>query len=172
MATKKATPKPARLPPKQAVHDALAAALHRALETMAHAAEDARKGATHEENRSEGDKDMRATEQSYVARGQAMRTEKLAEEVAHFVSMPVRSYGKGDRVGPGALVRVRIDDEPRVFFVVAQGGGTDLVVDGVKITVLTPFSPAGTLLLGKEVGDDFELPAGGKVRVWEIEEIG
>lgn len=171
MATRKAGTK-AKLPPKQAVHAALSAALQKALETMAHAAEDARKGATHEENRSEGDKDMRATEQSYVARGQAMRTEKLAEDVAHFLQVPVREYGRDDRIGPGALVRVRVDDEPRVFFIVAQGGGTELVVDGVKITVLTPFSPAGKLLLGKEVGDELELAAGGKTRLWEIEDLG
>lgn len=160
------------LPDKEAVHRALSAALAEALAMMARAAEDARQGATHEENRSEGDKDMRATEQSYVARGQAMRAEQLAEEAARFAAMPVRRFGPDDPIAAGALVRVRIDDEPRVFFVVAQGGGTELVVEGTKITVLTPLSPAGRQLVGKHVGDDFEMTAAGRTRVWEIEAIG
>lgn len=171
MATRKGS-KPTKLPDKKAVHAALSAALAKALLTMAAVAEDARKGATHEENRSEGDKDMRATEQSYVARGQAMRTEQLAEDVARFESIPVRTFAPTDRIATGALVRVRIDDEPRVFFLCAQGGGTELEVSGTKITVLTPASPAGRAVIGKEVGDDFELAAGGRTRSWEIEELG
>jgi transcription elongation GreA/GreB family factor len=160
------------LPDKQRVHDALAGALEQALATMAAAAEDTRKGATHEENRSEGDKDMRATEQSYVARGQAMRAEQLAEEALRFASVPVRRFGAGDRIGIGCLVRARVDDEPRVFFVCAQGGGTELVVEGLTITVLTPGSPAGKAIVGKEVGDEYELLVAGKARLWEIEEVG
>jgi transcription elongation GreA/GreB family factor len=160
------------LPDKESVHRALYAALAEALATMARAAEDTRQGATHEENRSEGDKDMRATEQSYVARGQAMRVEQLAEETARFAALTVRRFGPDDSIAPGALVRVRIDDEPRVFFVVAQGGGTELVVEGTKITVVTPLSPAGRQLVGKQVGDDFEMMAGGRARVWEVEAIG
>lgn len=159
------------LPDKQRVHDALSQALAEALAAMAHAAEDTRKGATHEENRSEGDKDMRATEQSYVARGQAMRTEQLAEDAARFATVPVRRFGPGDRIGIGCLVRARVDDEPRVFFVVGQGGGTELVVDGLPITVLSPASPAGKAITGKEVGDDYELTIAGKTRLWEIEEL-
>lgn len=160
------------LPDKESVHRALYAALAEALATMARAAEDTRQGATHEENRSEGDKDMRATEQSYVARGQAMRVEQLAEETARFAALTVRRFGPDDSIAPGALVRVRIDDESRVFFVVAQGGGTELVVEGTKITVVTPLSPAGRQLVGKQVGDDFEMMAGGRARVWEVEAIG
>src|SRR5690606_17653583 len=72
-------PPPMALPDKQAVRDALRAALAKALEAMAEAARQTREGAVHEESRAEGDKDMRSTEQSYLARGQAMRAEALAE---------------------------------------------------------------------------------------------
>jgi transcription elongation GreA/GreB family factor len=170
MASRK-TPKRPSLPDKVAVRAALSATLHAALATMARSAEDARQGATHEENRSEGDKDMRATEQSYVARGQAMRAEQLAEEAARLDALVLRSFGEDDPIAPGALVRVRVDDEPRVLFVVAQGGGTELLIDGVKVTVLTPLSPAGRLLVGKQVGDEFELAAAGRTRTWEIDAV-
>ena len=70
-----------RLPDKTAVREALEAALERALETMVNAARTTREGAIHEDSRAEGDKDMRSTEQSYLARGQAMRVEELAEQL-------------------------------------------------------------------------------------------
>lgn len=159
------------LPDKARVHAALAKALADALAAMASVAEDTRRGATHEENRSEGDKDMRATEQSYVARGQAMRTEQLAEDASRFTTVPVRRFGPDDPIGIGCLVRARIDDEPRVFFVCAQGGGTELVIDGLTIAVLTPASPAGKAIMGKQTGDEVELVVAGKKRLWEIEEI-
>jgi transcription elongation GreA/GreB family factor len=38
--------------------------------------------------------------------------------------------------------------------------------------VLTPGSPAGKAIVGKEVGDEYELLVAGKARLWEIEEVG
>ena len=38
-----------------------------------------------------------------------------------------------------------------------HGGGVVLRVDGVEVTVVTPSSPVGQALLGKQAGDDFEL---------------
>ena len=61
------------LPDKMRVRAHLIAALERALAAMTHSAEQTRSGVVHEDSRAEGDKDMRSTEQSYIARGQAMR---------------------------------------------------------------------------------------------------
>ncbi len=165
-------PRARELPDKARVHAALRASLEQALEAMARAAEETRKGATHEESRSEGDKDMRATEQSYVARGQAMRTEQLAEELARFVAEPIRGFDADARIAVGALVRARVDDEPRVFFVCPQGGGSELLVDERRVTVLTPSSPAGRAILGKRAGDAYEVEIGPRTRSWEIERVG
>ena len=161
-----------KLPDKSAVNEALRAALASTLAAVAHAAKDAAEGATHEENRSEGDKDMRATEQSYVARGQAMRAEELAEEVARLESTPLRTFAAGEPIAAGALVRVSIDGEDeRVLFVVPWGGGTELDVGGTRVTVITPVSPVGRALCGRCAGDDFELTQRGAVREWVIEDV-
>ncbi len=160
-----------RAPDKTAVRDALLAAMRAALATMARAAEDARLGATHEENRSEGDKDMRATEQSYLARGQAMRAEELAEQLQRLEVMALASFDAAAAIGPGALVRVTVEDESRTFFVVPYGGGTELVVAGEKVTVVTPASPVGRALVGRRAGDDFELAARGAMREWVIDAV-
>lgn len=160
-----------RLPSKTAVRTALIDSVRAALQTIASAAAQTREGATHEENRSEGDKDMRATEQSYLARGQAMRAEDLAEQLTRLETSPFRDYDDGKPIGPGALVGVSIEDELRIFLVVPQGGGTELVVEGHKVTVITPSSPVGSALVGRSAGDDFELAVRGARREWVIEAV-
>ncbi len=164
-------PKKQSLPDKTKVREALLAEMRAALAAMAQSARDAAEGATHEENRSEGDKDMRATEESYVARGKAMRTEELADELARAQAGAFRAYASSDPIGPGALVRVLVDDAPRVFLVSPYGGGRSLRIDGTEITVVAPATPVGSALVGKRVGDDFELALKGAMREWVIDAI-
>jgi transcription elongation GreA/GreB family factor len=161
----------ARLPDKTAVAAALRAALEESLRTIAHAAAQAREGATHEENRSEGDKDMRATEQSYIARGQAIRAEELAEQIQRLDAMPVVPLAATDPIGPGALVSLRIAGQPRVFYLMPWGGGTELRVDGARVTVVSPASTVGGALLGRRLGDELELTVRGALEECEIEAI-
>ena len=163
--------KNAPVPEKPAVRDALVAALRAALAAMTHAAEQTREGATHEDSRAEGDKDMRSTEQSYLARGQALRVEDLAEQVQRLETTPLRAFTDDEPIGPGALVQVSVDEEPRTFFVVSQGGGTELAIGGAKVTVVTPASPVGRALVGRRAGEDFELMSRGAVREWVIERV-
>jgi transcription elongation GreA/GreB family factor len=160
-----------KLPDKAKVRDALLASMREALASMARSAKDSAEGATHAENRSEGDKDMRATEESYVARGKAMRAEELSGELGRLEATPFRDYGKGDAIGPGALVGVMIDDAPRVFLVSAHGGGSTLRIGKVEVTVVTPATPVGRALAGKRVGDDFELTIKGAVRECVVDAV-
>lgn len=171
MAGRTKTRTAAGLPDKRAVRDALLASMHAALSAIAHSAKDAADGATHEENRSEGDKDMRATEQSYIARGQAMRAEELAEQVHRLESLEPRAFVEDDAIAPGALVRVLVEGAPRVFFVVPWGGGTEVEVGATTVLVITPASPVGRALVGRKVGEDFELAVKGALREWEIDAI-
>jgi transcription elongation GreA/GreB family factor len=160
------------LPDKGAVREALRASMQASLDAMVAAAEQAREGAVHEESRAEGDKDMRSTEQSYLARGQAMRAEELAEQLERLRRMEPRSYGDDDPIGPDALVAVSVDDEEeRAFYLVPYGGGTVLTVDGARVTVVTPSSPVGRALLGRRAGDDFELAIRGALREWIVEAV-
>ena len=160
------------MPDKAEVRSALRESIARALAQMAHAAQQTREGATHEENRAEGDKDTRATEQSYIARGQAMRVEELAEQLARVEAMPVRAWGDDEPIAAGALVRVRIDgEEQRTFFVTPWGGGTELSVAGITVTCVAPATPVGRALCGRREGDELELAVRGAAREWEIERV-
>ena len=64
-------------PSKKNLNAELVAMLEGTLATLEAAHADARAGATHEQAKPENDKDTRALEQSYLARGQAMRIETL-----------------------------------------------------------------------------------------------
>jgi len=153
-----------RLPDKLAVRRALEAVLERSLETMANAARTTREGAIHEDSRAEGDKDMRSTEQSYLARGQAMRVRDIAEQLQRLRATTFAAFDADTAIAVGALVLLEIEDEARAFFVLPYGGGSTLHVDGVELTVVTPSSPVGQALLGKTLGDDFELRQRGALR--------
>lgn len=153
-----------RLPDKSKVREGLVTSLRDALETMARSAEDDRKGATHAENRQEGAKDMRATEQSYIARGKAMRAESQAEELGRLERLDLPRLGPDDAIVVGALIGLDVEGEPKVVFLVPQGGGTKLEVEGISVVVVSPAAPLGRALLGKHLGDDFMLKIRGEAR--------
>lgn len=162
------------LPDKSRVLEALRAALRANLEAMVRSAAASREGATHDENRQEGDKDMRSTEASYVARGKAMRAEEQAEALGRLAAFRPPAFGPQSAVALGTLVRIRAEDTDgeRVFFIAAQGGGMKLSVDGVAVTVVTPSSPVGRALLGRRRGDDLSLVVRGEAQDYVVDAVG
>jgi transcription elongation GreA/GreB family factor len=157
---------------KRTVRGAFVALLEREIAVVHAAAEDAAAGATHEENKPEHDKDMRSTEASYLARGQAERVQELAREVGVLQSMLLRAFGANDAIASSALVRVVIDaDSKAVFFVAPVAGGMTATVDGIAIQAITPRSPVGAALLGKCLGDVAEVRTQQGVREYEIVSI-
>ncbi len=154
----------------------LATVLEKLSSTMAQMAESARaaaEAATHPEARPEDPKDMRSTETSYLARGQAMRVEELAEQIQRLRFFEPPRFGADVAIGAGALVELETeDDEARVFFLLPYGGGIELATPRERITVLTGTSPLGAALLGRSVGDDVELRVQGKKREYVIAAVG
>src|ERR1700722_19685512 len=80
------------------------------LETLERAHRATREGATHEEAKPENDKDTRALEQSYLARGQAARIEELRLNVALVSALPVKASGEAPAT-LGSLMTVEEDGE-------------------------------------------------------------
>jgi hypothetical protein len=159
------------LPNKKDVLDALVQHLS---ELAAHATAAAKKtsaGATHVEAKPEHAKDTRALEQSYLARGQAMRAEDLYAQVKALRFMPLRDYGETDPAGVGALVALTSDEDVRCLFLAPYGGGTELEVGGNKVVVLIPQSPLGALVLGRTLNDTIALRVRGALREYVISAI-
>jgi transcription elongation GreA/GreB family factor len=118
-------------------------------------------GATHEEARPENDKDTRALEQSYLARGQAQRVEQLRGELAAVLALKPRSFPEGALIALGALVVVEEDSDLRTLLIAPARGGTELAG---QVQVVTPTSPLGRALLGKSAGDLCEVRLPQKLR--------
>lgn len=150
---------------KQALLDELARLVRADLESAAHAQRETVAGATHEEARPENDKDTRALEQSYLARGQAQRVEQLRAELAELLALKLRAFADGAPVALGALVTVEEDASVRSLFIAPARGGTEL---SGGVHVVTPTSPLGRALLGKSAGDACEVRLPQKVREIEI----
>lgn len=153
------------MPSRKTLKAELHGLLEQTLSTLEAAHADAREGATHEQAKPENDKDTRALEQSYLARGQAMRIEALKAGLAALSTMGLAD-GVVGRVG--ALIRAEEEDLEICFFLAPEGGGTKLK-GGVQ--VVTPASPLGQALLGKRAGDEVELKLAGKTRVLSVIEV-
>jgi transcription elongation GreA/GreB family factor len=126
----------------------------------------AREAATHHEAKPENDKDTRALEQSYLARGEALRLEEQRAALADVQAMTAQPLSESGPVCLGALVATEQDGEEALFWIAQHGGGARL--DGGAVLVVTPKSPLGRALLGSRAGDECEVLLAGKARVVRI----
>ena len=134
-------------------------------------AEDAAHGATHAENRAESTKDMRSTEASYIARGQAERTAKLEEAVTLLQRLELRDFGERDSVALTALIDLEHGGTRSRYFLVPAAGGERIEHDGQKIQTLTPSSPLGRAVIGLRLGDEAEVESPQGTRLYELKAL-
>jgi transcription elongation GreA/GreB family factor len=151
---------------KVALKEELVGLLSADLDTAERAQQAAREGATHEEAKPENDKDTRALEQSYVARGQAKRVEELRADLMLVQAMLVPPFAEGARVSLGALVAIEENGAVSHLLLSPARGGTALASGSVQ--VVTPSSPLGRALLGKTAGEDCDVRVATRVRELSI----
>jgi transcription elongation GreA/GreB family factor len=152
----------AALKHKTALKVELLAALDEALAAARRAHQAAVEGATHGEAKPENDKDTRGLEQSYLARGQALRIEALEAELADTQALALKDFGPTAPISVGALVTVEDEGLVRRYFVAPHGGGLKLLRGTVQ--VVTPRSPVGQALVGRRRDDECEVLLQGKRR--------
>lgn len=136
---------------KAALFRRLVAELASELRAMEHSQRITQEGAVHPEAKQEGDKDTRATESQYLARGLAMRVEELREAVGTLNALDLRPFDDDDPIALTALVTLE-DESGHVqqYFLAPTAGGRKLG----EATVITIRSPIGRALLGKRNGDE------------------
>jgi transcription elongation GreA/GreB family factor len=156
---------------KRALHAALCAHLEAEIATMRRLALDAAEAVGHEDNRPESDKDMRSTEASYIARGQAARVLELERELGLLRSLELQPRA-GGAVGVGSLVEVRSQGKTSRYFLVPSAGGISLEAGGVPAQTLSVQSPLGAALLGLSEGEEAELSSPRAERVYEVLRVG
>jgi transcription elongation GreA/GreB family factor len=148
---------------KRVILSAIDRQLAAEIEAAAVRAKNTAASATHEEARPEDDKDTRAIEESYLARGQAQRVADLEHERALLRSMDIAASPTG-AAAVGSLVRLEDEDGERTVFLVTAGGGRRVVVKGLSILLVTPGAPLGAVLMGCREGDEFEITVKGRTR--------
>lgn len=155
---------------KSRVLEALKNELESELTTAIAAQRQTQQGATHEESKPENDKDTRALEATYLARGQAQRVIDLETALARVNALPPRDFS-GKPAALGALVQIDDDDNMHWYLLAPGGGGLKLDVESVALTVVTPESPVGRALLGRRTGDDVDIRTPQGVRECSIVEV-
>lgn len=154
---------------KRALVEALRERLTAELGRSTGQAVDAAAGATHEENSAEGDKDMRSTEASYVARGHAERVQALKEALVTLGAMMLREFRDGDAIASSALVELTCNGRDHRYFLLPVAGGERLDLGaGVTLSTLATTSPLGSALLGLTTGDEAEVATPGGARIYEV----
>jgi transcription elongation GreA/GreB family factor len=160
------------VPDKRTLLESLVAKLEEEVVRATEVANRTRQDATHPEARAENDKDTRALEQTYLARGQAQRAVDVEEAVRKLRFLELRSFGVDDAIALSALVQLQSDDESdepgRWYFLVPVGGGVNLVGGQDRVDTLTPEAPLGRALIGRQCGEDVTLRIGGKAKIWVI----
>jgi transcription elongation GreA/GreB family factor len=157
-----------KLSHKRELVSALIAQIDEELVAMTKIANEAAAAVSHEENRAEGNKDMRSTEASYIARGQAERAVELERHRTRLATLALKEFGPNDAIESTALVEALHQGRTFFYFLLPVAGGRQAVVGGHKVSSITPTSPLGSALLGLSVGDEAEVTAPDKPKTYEI----
>jgi transcription elongation GreA/GreB family factor len=158
-------------PSKASVLSALQARLEQDLAIATEAQRRTQSGATHEESKPENDKDTRALESSYLARGQAQRVVELARDLTSASALVLRPFEGATPIAVSALVELDDGERATFYFLSPVGGGLTLDVGGVAVRVLTPASPLGRALLGQAVGSDVEVRTPQGLRQYSVASV-
>jgi transcription elongation GreA/GreB family factor len=135
--------------------EAIVSSVTRELEALESIAADTRDEATSSETKAEGKYDTRATEASYLARGQAWRILELRRLLTWLNSLNPDRELADPLVQVGTLVEVSGAREELIFLAPIGGGKAE--VEGRPIRVISPASPLGSAISQLEIGDAFEV---------------
>lgn len=149
---------------KSAVLTAIQKTLDDELAALTRGARASFAAATDPDSRAENKYDTRTLEASYVARGQAQRVQELQAAV-HLFQALAQDLTTSPTVRLGSFILL---DEDQYYFMGPGAGGTEVILEGKEILVITPASPLGQRLMGKRAGETLQLPAGPTFRITSV----
>ncbi len=155
---------------KSALIDEIIKALQSELETYIRAAKASHQEATAEENRAENKYDTRGLEASYLAAGQANKVAELEDAIGDFEDLKTKSFDDSS-IDVGALVELDQDGDKNFYFIGPFAGGTEITSEACEVLVITPQSPLGSQLQGRQQGERVELTLAGAKRQIQIVNI-
>jgi len=104
-------------------------------------------------------------EGQFLAGGLKSILEDLKANTAIIQAMTQERIKVNERIEPLAIAEVEFDDGSKEKFFVIPGSGGEKIDD---LTMISPRTPLGKALMGKEAGDNFTLKVGDKARNGEV----
>jgi len=142
------------------------------LQVAQSALQTAHEAATHEENIAENKYDTLGLEAGYLAAGQARRLKEIERALAVYRDLVLRPFDPVLGIQLTALVTLALaDGTRRQLFLGPDAAGLKVQEGGLEIMLITPRSPLGQSLLGKDVGDVVETLVGQQKQAFEVVEV-
>ncbi len=127
--------------------------------------------ATHESSKPENKYDTRGLEAAYLAGGQAKQARDLAESIQIYNALPIKKFMPGAVIDISALVEVESNGTKNLFFVGPKNGGLEITHSNKEICVITPQSPLGSMLMGRNSGASWTERLGGVSTKYRIIDV-
>ncbi len=140
-------------------------------ELLLQAAKSSHAAATHEDNVPDSKYETLALEASYIAQGQANRAQQVKQALEDYRQLQLQDFAENAPIRLTALVRLEDESgQQRTIFLGPAAGGLRLDYGSDEVVIISPDSPIGEQLIGRQVGDDFELE-GAILREYEIIDV-
>lgn len=144
---------------KQTILDAVIQTLEKELERQVRANMQSNAGAAFSAAGAEKQRDTTGIEAAYLARGYAHHVQELTRQIDELKALEIEAF-TGQEIDVGALVDVDLEGETDRYMLLNCGGGAEVTVGEQTVTVITPESPLGSVLMGNIEAGFFELPSG------------
>jgi len=116
--------------------------------------------ATNDANVAENKHDTLGLEAAYLAQGQQQRLAQCIEDNALFDELYKNRVDDSKQVALGSIITLESDSGQRCVLLGPSAGGLKVVIKKVEVLVITPKSPLGGHLMGKEIDDEVQLKIG------------
>jgi transcription elongation GreA/GreB family factor len=149
------------MPNKKQLVDLVVTSLSKQLQQAIDAANEAHAAAVDDQSVAETQYDTLAIEASYLAEGQSKRVIEFQHAIDTYKTLELIEFNNDSYIALGALVQLSADAETNHwFFIGPAAGGFRSQIAQHSITVITPQSPMGIALIGKQLDDDIEVMLG------------
>ncbi len=149
------------MPNKKQLVDLVVTALSKQLQQAIDAANEAHAAAVDDQSVAETQYDTLAIEASYLAEGQSKRVIEFQHAIDAYKALELLEFNNDSYIALAALVQLSADsDDNHWFFIGPAAGGFRCQIAQQNITVITPQSPMGIALIGKQLDDDIEVMLG------------
>ena len=142
--------------------------LRESVDVLEKAARASHEEATHESSRAESKYDTRGLEAAYLAGGQARQAKEILDSVKAYEALVIRNFAPGAPIELTALVELDTDGTHSTYFIGPRNGGLEIQHRRKEIMVITPQSPLGQNLMGRQAGQRWAAKLGGSTLKYHI----